>query len=360
MSRMVLPTGADPRGARFDLTLSLLCPFFEDVIQGAQAALRQPSRRGTGPGAWDTRENRLTKYIIEGSVRALQALRRQVGPETRAVLDALLHRLRRLLAAPCLTQVSPALCPPDPWLAPACRALYRRWLALGRALEGEGTLFLPALPPAWEEALAGADWSRRDVLVGALRSRGQLNVALQNRFYHIPAARIEGAAFPIRGVALYQSKTLFGPEAGLRYYGLVTGCSRVPRYQITELPREIGEPYYRFEIQSWQTLPTVIRPKELGFVHTFTTEFLLKTAREIPELFLETEAEFRLYQALKQAQERGGRFEFQGVRFQVDPKTISLSQDNALLAQYPAKAFLEAPYRLFWQIKKTLGMTEET
>ena len=77
------------------------------------------------------------------------------------------------------------------------------------------------LPRGIEEKLMKVDWENRDVLVGSLRSKAQLDVALRHNFYHIPASQFPESAFPIHYVAIYQSKNFFGPEAGIRYYGFV-------------------------------------------------------------------------------------------------------------------------------------------
>ena len=96
------------------------------------------------------------------------------------------------------------------------------------------------LPRGIEDKLAKVDWSSMDVLVGSLSSIEQLDTCLDHKFYHIPANRIKEADLPIRTVALYQSKRLFGAKAGIHYYGEVVQCALVPRNEISRLNCTIG------------------------------------------------------------------------------------------------------------------------
>ena len=86
-----------------------------------------------------------------------------------------------------------------------------------------------------EAKLKAVDWAVRDVLVGTMRSLQQLDICRKDCFYYIPAERLQDSDFPVRYVALYQSQYVFGPQAGVRYYGEVTKCSAVRRSAITEL-----------------------------------------------------------------------------------------------------------------------------
>ena len=76
------------------------------------------------------------------------------------------------------------------------------------------------LPKGIERKLAKVDWSRRDVLVGTLRSKEQLDICLEHNFYYVPAERVE-KHLPIRYAAIYQTRNIFGKDAGIVYYGEV-------------------------------------------------------------------------------------------------------------------------------------------
>ena len=202
----------------------------------------------------------------------------------------------------------------------------------------------PPLPEDWEAELSRTDWNRRDVLVGSLRSRQQLDICLKHRFYHIPVVQLTEDDLPIRYVAIYQSRTLFGEKGGIYYYGKVTACTRVRRWEIRELPRDSEERYYRFDVESWETLPAPIVPKETGFAYLLTNFFLLKNSREVPELTFMSEREFRFCQALRRALEakHPKAFLFEGSRITFEKKTIRIYRSGKLM-EVEATCFEKIP-----------------
>ena len=170
----------------------------------------------------------------------------------------------------------------------------------------ETALAETVLPAGIEKKMAKVDWSCRDVLVGALRNREQLNAALEGRFYHIPTSKLQDGNLPIHYVALYQSKNLFGQEAGIRYWGAVIRTERVKRREIREIPRNSNELYYRFDIKEWLKLDMPIKVWEMGpGVLLLTNLFLLFHSREVPDLMIRSEEDFRMYTELHRL--TGGR-----------------------------------------------------
>ncbi len=150
-------------------------------------------------------------------------------------------------------------------------------------------------PPLPEAAAHG---EARDVLVGTLRNRPQLETCLEHKFYHIPAVRLSQNDFPVRYVAIYQSNHKFGTDAGISIYGKVSRCSLVPRYEITEIPRDSREMYYRFDIEEWKTLPSPVAASEHDLINIMTTRYLLENSRAVPELMLSSRGEHMLYQKI--------------------------------------------------------------
>lgn len=138
----------------------------------------------------------------------------------------------------------------------------------------------------------------RDVLVGTLRNRLQLETCTEHKFYHIPAARLSQNDFPVRYVAIYQSNHKFGADAGISVYGKVSRCSLVPRCKITEIPRDSLEMYYRFDIEEWKTLPARITSGESDLVNIMTTRYLLENSKKVPELMLSSREEHMLYRKM--------------------------------------------------------------
>ena len=226
------------------------------------------------------------------------------------------------------------------------------------------------LPRGIETKLSKVDWSVRDVLIGTLSRKQQLNTCLNHRFYHIPAARLKDSDFPIHHVAIYQSKTLFGAEAGIQYYGEVTKCIPVRRGEITEipaLPRTENELYYRFEIKEWKRLSRPIAAKEMGFVRSFTNLFLLEHSAEVPELWIHSEAEYRLYSELKRAvndtaindEDNNLGFNFGNFTLTFDDGQILVSKDRHVFAKYAISDFSRSPNAVFRQMQKELARVEE-
>lgn len=225
------------------------------------------------------------------------------------------------------------------------------------------------LPRGTESKLMKVNWSVRDVLIGTLSNKSQLNICLNHRFYHIPAARLKDSDFPIRYVAIYQSKTLFGSEAGVQYYGEVTKCTSVRRGDITEIkarPGSENELYYRFEIKKWKQLRKPIAAKELGFVKSFTSLFLLEHSTEMPELLIRSEEEYRLYSELKRAindtrinnEDSNLGFNFGNFTLTFEDGQILVSKGKQIFAQYAISDFSRSPNAVFRQMQKEFSRIE--
>ena len=218
------------------------------------------------------------------------------------------------------------------------------------------------LPRGIEEKLEKVDWTTRDVLVGSMRDQKQLDICLQHKFYHIPVGELRDSDFPIRTVALYQSKNLFGVQAGIRYYGDVISCTKVFRKEIAEIPKNSDEFYYRFEIKEWLPLRIKINPKEFGFVKLFTNRFLLEHSSEIPELKLRSEEEYRLYYELKRAlnnteindSDKDIRFHYDDAIVAFEDGNINVYKNNKLIEQKTVESFSRSPNAVFRLLQKRI------
>jgi len=219
------------------------------------------------------------------------------------------------------------------------------------------------LPRGIEDKLAKTDWSVRDVLIGTLRNRDQLDACLDHKFYHVPRSKISESSFPIHYIALYQSKHLFKAVAGIQYYGAVTKCIPVYRNEITEIPSASVEPYYRFEIQEWKKLSKSITPKEVrpGVIQ-YTNLFLLTHCSESHELRLRSEEEYRLYAELKRAvncltiNDDGNDLGFihNDSMIVFSNGSINIYKDNKHTAQFKINDFSRTPNAVFRRIKREL------
>lgn len=140
----------------------------------------------------------------------------------------------------------------------------------------------------------------KNVLVGCMSSKEQLDIALHNKFYHTPLENITHHKLltQLEYVALYQSKKFFGRSneiMGVQYYGKIKDWKIVKRGEITVIPSKHNPPdklYVVFEIEEWLTRDIIIVPGGHGVRSiAFTSKYIFDRANEIAELKLETEDE---------------------------------------------------------------------
>lgn len=139
------------------------------------------------------------------------------------------------------------------------------------------------------------NYKERCVLVGVVRSTYQFDVLLKEKFYHIPISQVNECQFPVKYIAIYQSKRFFGKNAGIRYFGEVESCSTVKRSEIKEIPKDSCEKYLYFKIKRWQMLDKVIEAKDMELTAFSTTLYLLKKSCDSSELFLRNREEHLFY-----------------------------------------------------------------
>lgn len=151
---------------------------------------------------------------------------------------------------------------------------------------------------AGESIFTHKSWPDKTVLIGSLRNSRQLQLAIDNDFYHVPKSACDNPS-QVKCVAIYQSKNLFDKNAGVKYYGKVLTYSEVPRYEIKEIPSSSKETYYRFEIDTWKTLKNPIAADALGEVTTMTTLYQLLTSEKTSQLHLESKYEHDVYVFMK-------------------------------------------------------------
>lgn len=219
------------------------------------------------------------------------------------------------------------------------------------------------LPRGIESKLKKVDWSRREVLIGTVRDEAQLQACLAERFYYVPESRISSKNLPIRMVALYQSKARFGNQAGISYYGEVLATEKVRRREITEVPKDSDEIYYRFQIQEWRTLDRRIEVKERGILSVeYTNEFLLKHSTQVPELRLNTEEEYRFLVELKRIvsdaslinDDQVPGFEFGNYRVLFENDRIKLLNDRTVIQEKEIISFKQRPNAVFRDLMRSM------
>ena len=144
------------------------------------------------------------------------------------------------------------------------------------------------------------EWSDKDVLVGSLRSREQLDICLSCGFYHVPAEQIENYN-GVKYIAIYQSKNLFGQYGGIYYWGKVVKTESVKRSAISEIPKKSDQPYIKFTIDKWFRLDNPIVSSGGGSIFGYTNLFMLLRAKDIFQLYFSDFEEYKFFVALNQA-----------------------------------------------------------
>ena len=218
------------------------------------------------------------------------------------------------------------------------------------------------LPRGIEDKLQKVDWRTRDVLIGDLKYGDQLGACLEGRFYYVPASQIKDEDLPIRYVALYQSKRMFGAESGIRYYGEVRKCTQRRRRDIPYRRRDSDEWYYYLEVKEWKTLSKPIAVKERGMGRQFTNLFLLEHSSEAPELGIRSEAEYRLFTELKRAlndteiNDDGSDigFVFGDASIIFEEGKIHVCRKGTICEEYAIQEFSRAPNAVFRNLYKSI------
>ena len=158
----------------------------------------------------------------------------------------------------------------------------------------------PAPADCTDDELASADFARRDVLIGTLRSDAQFDYTMASLSYYAPVRTVPPSDLPVRMIALHEEALT--RQAGIKRYGEVTDIRVVKREDIPvpmSRPND-GEAYYLFTVRSWEFLehPIAIEGTARG-KPAFTTEFLLTHARRSYQLVsIRSAAEYRRAQAL--------------------------------------------------------------
>ncbi|REJ07738.1 restriction endonuclease-like protein [Halobacillus trueperi] len=148
----------------------------------------------------------------------------------------------------------------------------------------------------WESSLD------EKVLVGVVNDHKRLTAHLQHRFYHIPLKQLKKGWQEAKHIALYitQKAAENGSSNGITYYGEITNVDIVKRFELKEVPSRSQELYVKFTVKEWDSLPKTIRPVGYGIqVYTLTTLTMLQHAKDLPELFMKSNTELKLWRFLR-------------------------------------------------------------
>lgn len=197
-------------------------------------------------------------------------------------------------------------------------------------------------------------WDSPSVLVGSLRRPDQLGICLHHKFYHVPVCRIPEGHLPIEYVAIYQSRSFFSRDCGIRYFGRVKSCITVPRYEITEIPKVSDELYYRLEVDDWDTLEHPVAVREIPITHLFTNLCLLTHAHDTPELTLASPMDYHRYQLLRSAVEfgNGAVVQWPEGKLRIKNGTIRLRKHRRRIAVFSIDEYRRTPAAVFQKLLK--------
>lgn len=218
-----------------------------------------------------------------------------------------------------------------------------------------------SLPRGIEERLEKYDWSVRDVMVGTVRSKEQLDFNMDKKGYYVPAKYITDDDLPIRYIALHEEG--IGGESGIKVVGEVLTAQKLKRGKIpVSMSRNnADETYYYFTVRSWQSLDKTIAIKDSSKGKPrFTNKLLLDTCTQSYQLFeITTEEEYRLMQELNNAFGEGvvgGEKVFKiNDKFSIttlNGKFTIMNIAGQIIDEVPMENFQKRPRVTFEKIKK--------
>lgn len=182
------------------------------------------------------------------------------------------------------------------------------------------------------------------VLVGTTKGPSQLLAAMKHNFYHIPAIRISKDILPIKYVAIYQSVSKFGKDAGVTYYGEVIKCSRLRRKKIREIPKDSDTMYYRFDVREWKRLDKTIEANGRDIVSITTTFSALLESNTITELLMKDEKERKLYNFISNfISQNADSLCFEDVAFISDGDNVSVNKQGKVGFSFSKRDFENDP-----------------
>ena len=220
------------------------------------------------------------------------------------------------------------------------------------------------LPKGTESKMKKVDWNQRDVLIGTMKRKEQMDACLAHRFYYVPVSTLSEGRLPIHEVALYQSKSLFGKDAGIEYYGEVLSIEKVKRCEISEIPKDSDALYYRINVKEWIRLGRKIEVKEIGVTKiAFTNHFLLKHCTQVSELFIQSEAAFRFLVELKRKTSEAALiddenitgFEFEGYKVIFEDGEIKLFGKEGMVNHCQINDFVRYPNAQFRELMRSMN-----
>ncbi len=213
------------------------------------------------------------------------------------------------------------------------------------------------LPRGLESKLAKVDWQNRDVLVVAVRDQDELDRVLEYKEYLVSDSYVNSQVH-LRSVALYLSRKEFQGLSGIHYLGNIKYLAPLENQEKgPSLGKGSGKTVL-VKVDEWRKLGKPIKPKEIGFDSFLTNLFLVEHAKEVPELFVRSVEEFRLYQELSRAvddwiiaqDDSDIRFQHGELVLFIEEDSILVLQSGRLIRKYAVKEFMSRPNRIIKEV----------
>ncbi|MGY3716240.1 DUF2357 domain-containing protein [Sutcliffiella cohnii] len=137
----------------------------------------------------------------------------------------------------------------------------------------------------WKESV------EEKALVGVISSEEQYNRTMRAGSFTIKISQLKAGWQEVKYIALYVTKPV-GKENGILHYGKISSV-------------DINGDVVKFTVDVWMQLPKVVRPVGYGIAtYAMTTLRTLKQAKELPELFMQTDEEKMIWQTLRRVSDQ--------------------------------------------------------
>ncbi len=251
---------------------------------------------------------------------------------------------------------------------PGTTELVENFLAELVADSEESAFERASLPRGIEEKLAKVDWTKKDVMVGTVRSEEQFKYNVDNKCYYAPKKYIDDNDLPIRYIALHEQGV--SSTDGIIRYGevLTTSLKKRGDIQVPMNRNNADEVYYFFRIREWINLdkPIEIKDSHKGKPR-FTNLFLLENCSESYQLFnINSDEQYRLMTELQKAYGKAEASvddnEYAVYKIN-DTHTIAqengyfviMTMDGDIVEKISISDFEKHPRNIFNKIKRTIG-----
>lgn len=171
-------------------------------------------------------------------------------------------------------------------------------LLLSKIADYESAVSNPIATLEVSERISRYETERKNMLIGTVKSKEQLQINLNYNFYYMPVSQLFETNRYYDYIAIYQSQINFGEESGIEYFGEIGDIKLLRRCEITEIPRDSQEKYIRFSVK-WKKRKNKINPD--CYIKSFleTSYLIFKNAQNVSELYIKNYEEYKLYEFLK-------------------------------------------------------------